>query len=102
MLIGFFIAACATSSVGERAAVVSLLLPILVAGVPLFDVFCALWRRSVRSRISTLRSIGKFGIFDADKDHLHHRLLANGFTQRKAVIILYSISVVFAFVVLFP
>ena len=102
MLIGLFIATIASSSVGERAASVSLLLPLLVAGVPLFDVFFAVWRRTVRAKANALKNINTSGLFEADKDHLHHRLLASGFSQKKAVWLLYGVSLVFAVVVLFP
>ena len=103
MLVGFFIASAAAGSVGERAAIVSLLLPLLVAGVPLFDVLFAVWRRTARSRADSLRDDSRFsGLFDPDKDHLHHRLLASGFCQRKAVAILYGVALLFALIVCAP
>ena len=103
MLVGFFIASAATASVGERAAVVSLLIPLLVAGVPLFDVLFAVWRRTARAKADSLRQDSRFsGLFDPDKDHLHHRLLASGFCQRKAVAVLYGAAFLLAAVVCGP
>ena len=32
------------------------------------------------------------GVFKADKGHLHHRLMAKGYTQKQAVLILYGIT----------
>lgn len=32
------------------------------------------------------------GVFKADKGHLHHRLMAKGYTQRQAVLILYGVT----------
>lgn len=103
MLVGFFIASIASVSVGERAAVVSLLLPLLVAGVPLFDVLFAVWRRTARAKAhSMLTTTSKNQLFEADKDHLHHRLLASGLSQRKAVWILYGAALLLAAVVAGP
>ena len=103
MLIGFSIASISNSSVGERAAVVSLLIPLLVAGVPLFDVLFAVWRRSARAWIKSFRSESRLReLFEPDKDHLHHRLLACGFSQRKAVLVLYGVALFLAVVACAP
>ena len=34
-------------------------------------------------------------VFKADKGHMHHRLVAQGFSQKQAVLILYGISAIF-------
>ncbi len=101
MMIGFFIAAAATDAVGRRAVLGSILLPIAVAGVPLLDVLLAIWRRGARRLILKMRGeeiVG--GIFSADSDHLHHRLLRSGGSQKKVAVTLHLISIglaVFAF-----
>jgi UDP-GlcNAc:undecaprenyl-phosphate GlcNAc-1-phosphate transferase len=48
--------------------------------------------------VATIRRfvVGK-KLFDADKDHFHHRLLGMGFSQRKAVFILYGCTIVMCF-----
>lgn len=101
MLIGFFLATAATDTVGRKAVVGMILLPIAIAGVPLIDVLLAIWRRSVRRMIKKMRGEEiTGGIFEADKDHLHHRLLASGSSQRKVAGILQGIAAlvaVFAF-----
>lgn len=68
-------------------ALVPLLLPVLVLAVPLVDLLLAVVRRSW-----ALRSP-----FAPDKRHLHHRLLQMGHSQRRAVLIIYGWSAVFAF-----
>ena len=54
-------------------------------GVPIFDTTFAIFRRLLNGK----------SIAEADKGHLHHRLLKMGYSQKKTVLILYSISAVF-------
>ena len=94
MFIGLFVASAATTSAGERAVVVAILIPLLVAGVPLFDVVLAVWRRTARRVLSDL-GVGRAAkVFGADREHLHHRLLDLGLTQRKVAGILYGLALV--------
>lgn len=103
MLMGFFIATAATDAVGRKAVVGIILLPIAVAGVPLLDVLLAIWRRGARRLVKQLRGeTTEDGIFDADSDHLHHRLLASGESQRKVAMILQGISIVVAAIAFLP
>jgi UDP-GlcNAc:undecaprenyl-phosphate GlcNAc-1-phosphate transferase len=69
----------------KQATVVSLLVPILILGVPISDTFIAIIRRK----------LNKKPIFAPDKGHLHHRLIHLGFSTRKTVLIIYGFSVVF-------
>ncbi len=102
MLIGFFIASVALVSTGERFTVASLLLPIVVAGVPIIDVLLAVWRRSFRSWLAKL-GVGKKGsVFGADQHHLHHRLLSSGLTQRKVATILYGLAIAASVIAMIP
>jgi len=103
MLIGFFLATAATDAVGRKAVVGIILLPIAVAGVPLLDVLLAIWRRSARRMVSKLRGEkSEGGIFSADSDHLHHRLLRDGGSQRKVAFTLQVISIVLAVLAFLP
>jgi len=103
MLIGFFLATAATDAVGRKAMVGMLLLPIAVAGVPLLDVLLAIWRRGARRLIQQMRGEKiEGGIFAADKDHLHHRLLDEGGSQRKVALILQGISILLATLAFLP
>ena len=102
MFIGFFIASVALVSTGERFTAASLLLPLIVAGIPLIDVMLAVWRRSFRSLLYRLGVGGKDSVFGADQHHLHHRLLSYGLTQRKVATILYTLAILGSFVALIP
>ncbi|MEO0017396.1 MAG: hypothetical protein RLZZ522_679 [Verrucomicrobiota bacterium] len=89
MTLGFFLATVATEAVGRKAVLGMILLPIAVAGVPLVDVLLAIWRRSAKRMLGKLRGEENGdGVFDADSQHLHHRLLANGVSQRKVALLL--------------
>lgn len=84
MLIGFWLAVVSLAAASKTAAATTLLLPMLVLGVPLFDVLWAIVRRVWAGK----------PIWRADRGHLHHRLLARGFTAKRVLLVLYSISAV--------
>jgi UDP-N-acetylmuramyl pentapeptide phosphotransferase/UDP-N-acetylglucosamine-1-phosphate transferase len=103
MMLGFFLATAATEAVGRKAVVGVILLPIAVAGVPLLDVLLAIWRRGARRFAMRLRGEqGAGGIFSADSDHLHHRLLRESGSQRKVALIMQVIAIVLAGVAFLP
>ncbi len=81
-----FVLAVTSLAGGPRASTpVALLVPIVALGVPIFDVLLAMVRRILERR----------SIFSPDRGHLHHRLLDMGLTHRRAVLIIYGVSVVF-------
>lgn len=102
MFIGFFIASVGLNAAGERFTLASLLLPLIVAGVPLIDVLLAVWRRSFQRWRSKLGEGADGQIFGADQDHLHHRLLSLGLNQRKVASILYSLAIAASTIALLP
>ncbi len=84
--LGFILATTSLlGSMQPASTAVSLLVPILALGVPIFDTLFAMVRRFLERR----------PIFSPDRGHLHHRLLDMGITHRRAVLILYGISVIF-------
>lgn len=85
MFIGYILAILSLRSQSKAHAVVSILVPIIAMGVPILDTTLAFMRRMMRHQ----------SIFAADKQHIHHFLLSLGFNQRKTVLILYSISILF-------
>ena len=80
MLLGFILAAVTVNGVLKSVAAVTLVIPLLILGVPIFDLSFAILRR-VKNRQN---------IFQPDRGHLHHRLFNIGFSQRKAVLVLYA------------
>ena len=81
MFLGFTLAVISVQGVLKGAASVALIFPLLVLGLPFFDLFLAVvrrWRKGVP-------------FYEASKDHVHHALvLEAGFTQRKTVLLLYG------------
>jgi UDP-GlcNAc:undecaprenyl-phosphate/decaprenyl-phosphate GlcNAc-1-phosphate transferase len=69
-----------------------LLIPLVILGVPLFDVAFAIVRRTTRRQ----------GITGADKGHLHHRLMRLGHGHRRSVFILWLWTAILSGVVLVP
>lgn len=101
MFIGYTIAFLPLASQAEDSFLVSIGVPLLAMGVPVFDTFLAIVRRSLRHLIRRRdpSEIGNGEVMTADADHLHHRILRSvGLNQRKAAWILYLMAV---FLVLF-
>ena len=80
LLLGFSLGVISLFAVARSALFVSLLVPILAAGVPIFDTFFAIVRRKREHR----------PIDEADKGHIHHRLMRAGFSQRATVLIMWA------------
>ena len=94
MFIGFMLAAISMKANVKQSMLVALLVPLLAVGVPVFDVIMAVWRRMGRKLISMAKEDGlATKVFGPDLDHVHHKLLRNGMTQRKAAIALYAIAI---------
>jgi len=88
MFLGLALSAIAILGAGKSVAVIALLIPILAVGVPLVDTFLAVFRRSK----------ARNGIFNADRSHIHHRLLDFGFSARQVVFILYISAILLGIV----
>lgn len=80
--VGFTLAAISAVGAFKVAAAMAIAVPILILGVPIFDTAFVVARRFMRGK----------PIYQADQSHLHHRLLARGFSQRQTVLILYVVS----------
>ncbi len=79
LLIGFVLGTISLMSVQRIAGLTSILIPLVIAGIPIIDTFSAIIRRG-RAHVS---------IGQADKGHIHHRLMDEGFNQRQTVIFIY-------------
>ena len=85
MFLGFMLAGISVVGAVKSAATIALIVPILALGLPILDTTFAIVRRARNHR----------PIFKPDKGHLHHRLLARGFTQKQAVLLMYVVSALF-------
>ena len=79
MLIGFLLGCYGMIWTQKTATLLSLVVPLLALSVPLLDASLAIVRRFLRNQ----------SVFKADRRHIHHRLLEQGLTPRKAVMVLY-------------
>jgi UDP-GlcNAc:undecaprenyl-phosphate GlcNAc-1-phosphate transferase len=84
--IGFVLGCVSLTGVMKSAAAISLVAPLLIIGVPVFDTGSAIVRRWRHGR----------PIHEADNGHIHHRLLQQGFNQRQTVLIIYAWSAALA------
>jgi UDP-GlcNAc:undecaprenyl-phosphate/decaprenyl-phosphate GlcNAc-1-phosphate transferase len=84
--LGYMLAVTALFGTPQKASTaVSLLVPIIALGVPIFDTLFAMVRRILERR----------SVFSPDRGHIHHRLLDMGLTHRRAVMIIYAVCGVF-------
>jgi UDP-GlcNAc:undecaprenyl-phosphate/decaprenyl-phosphate GlcNAc-1-phosphate transferase len=88
LFIGFLISALALAGSQKSTIMLAVAIPVVSCGLPILDVALAVMRRYMNGK----------PLFDADQDHIHHKLLKLGFSQRNAVLTLYAASACFAVV----
>jgi len=102
LMLGLLMAASTVSVGGRTDAAYSgqsffffapLVIPLVILGVPLFDMLFAVIRRVATPGLS---------VTVADKDHLHHRLLRLGHGHWRAVLILWAWTALLSGFVLWP
>lgn len=82
MFLGFILGAITIMGTLKTVAAIALLVPIMVIGLPLLDTFLTILRRLKKRR----------PLLQADREHLHHRLLDYGWGQKRTVLLMYGIS----------
>lgn len=80
LLLGFSLGTISLLSVTRVAGLTTIIMPLVIAAVPILDTFSAIVRRT-RAGVS---------VGTADRGHIHHRLLGAGFSQRQTVLIMYA------------
>ena len=83
--LGLSLATISIFGVAKTVTMVVLLAPILVLALPICDTLWAIIRRTAKGKSFK-------AIFQADRGHLHHKLVDKGYTQKQAVTIMYIIS----------
>lgn len=86
--LGFVLAVISIKGLIKGYTALTLVIAIIVLGLPIFDTSFAIVRRLMKGQSPT----------QADRGHVHHRLVDKGFSHRKSVIILYGISGCFGIV----
>lgn len=84
--LGFILAVISLDGVFKQATLLSLLIPVLALGIPIFDNVYVVIRRLMERK----------PIYKADRSQVHFRLLSKGLNQRQVVAFLYLVSLCFA------
>lgn len=80
LLLGLSLGVVSLLAVARSTLFISLMVPIMAAGVPVIDTAMAIIRRTRAHQ----------PIDAPDRGHIHHRLLSAGFSQRKTVLIMWG------------
>lgn len=87
LFIGFILSALALAGSQKAPTMVAVAIPVVSLGLPLMDVALAIVRRFLAGK----------PLFAGDRQHIHHKLLNRGLSQRDAVLILYAVTACFGF-----
>src|SRR4029078_11951638 len=82
LLIGFMLGALALAGSQKTPTVVAVAIPVVSFGFPVLETALSVLRRWLNGQ----------PVFSADREHIHHKLLERGLTQRQVVVILYGVS----------
>jgi UDP-N-acetylmuramyl pentapeptide phosphotransferase/UDP-N-acetylglucosamine-1-phosphate transferase len=92
MFIGFTLGVVSLQTFNKNTFLISMTIPIMVLGVPIYDALLAIWRRSVRSWVNGKSDGTRRGIMQPDVEHLHHRLIQSGFSTQRVATFLYLLN----------
>ncbi|MCX8129566.1 MAG: undecaprenyl/decaprenyl-phosphate alpha-N-acetylglucosaminyl 1-phosphate transferase [Clostridia bacterium] len=80
--LGFTLGVISIQGTLKQYAAIAIAIPLLVLGLPLFDTAFAIIRRLLQGK----------PIMEADRGHLHHRLIDMGLTHKQSVVVMYTVS----------
>ena len=102
LLFGFVLAATAITGWQKGATALAAGVPLLIFALPLADAASALIRRVMRRPGSghvTVRQVLR-QVVEPDRSHIHHRLLALGWSSRRTTLILYLVTLLLSILAL--
>ena len=88
LFVGFLLASLSLLGAQKATTAIAVITPILAFGLPVVDTSVTMVRRLIGGR----------PMFQGDGEHIHHMLLARGWSQRRVVLILYSVCAAFGLV----
>jgi UDP-GlcNAc:undecaprenyl-phosphate GlcNAc-1-phosphate transferase len=88
LFVGFTLAALSVLGTQKATTAVAIVVPILAFAFPMVDTAMTMGRRLISKR----------PIFEGDKEHIHHMLLARGWSQRRVTLALYGVCAAFGLV----
>ncbi len=83
--LGYTLAAVSMMGMAKTYTLMAIILPVIVLALPIFDTLFAIVRRILSGK----------SIMEADRGHLHHRLVDLGLSQKQAVLVLYAVTAMF-------
>ena len=90
---GFLLAALSVLGTQKATTAVAIVVPVLAFGFPVVDTVMTMGRRMISRK----------PVFQGDSEHIHHMLLARGWSQRRAALVLYGVCALFGLMALiFP
>jgi len=91
LFIGYMLSALALQGTAKAPTIIAVAIPVVSFGLPILETALSIVRRFLSGR----------PVFTGDREHIHHKLLQRGLSQRQVVITLYAVSAVFALLSLF-
>ena len=91
LFIGFMLSALALRGAQKAPTIIAVAIPVVSFGLPILETALSVVRRFIGGR----------PVFTADREHIHHKLLQLGLSQRQSVVVLYAVSALFALLSLF-
>ena len=85
--LGYCLSIISIIGIAKTYTAIVIVAPIIVLALPIFDTLFAIVRRMIKGH--SLKAI-----VQPDANHLHHRMLKAGFTQKQSVLILYGITAI--------
>jgi len=85
LFIGFTLAALSVLGAQKATTAVAVVIPLFAFGLPVVDTSVTMMRRF----------ISRTPVFQGDNEHIHHMLMARGFSQRQAALVLYGVCAAF-------
>ncbi len=85
LFVGFILAALSLQGSQKASTAVAVAIPLLAFGLPVVDTGVAIARRLLSGK----------PVFEGDREHIHHMLLARGWSQRRVALALYAVSAAF-------
>ena len=91
LFIGFMLSALALQGAQKAPTIIAVAIPVVSFGLPILETALSVLRRFLSGR----------PVLTADREHIHHKLLQRGLSQRQVAITLYAVSAIFALLSLF-
>jgi UDP-GlcNAc:undecaprenyl-phosphate GlcNAc-1-phosphate transferase len=86
LFLGFTLAALSLVSAQKASTAVAIAIPMMAFGLPIIDTSFTIVRRFISGR----------PLFEGDREHIHHKLLERGWSQRHVAFVLYGVCALFS------